>query len=309
MNEWIKAQTQPIRQSITMSEWAEEWFATYTQNLAPGSKRNKRTHLVSFCSFHHYGERPLTSFRTIELQRYLNSLAGCTPTYISCVKTTIRSLFSSAFSNQLLEPFDLSGLVTPKGEDGSHRAITEDERTILMQTWKGHEMGKFAMGYLFTGARRNELLALQWEDIDLNQNTISINKTYNKTTKSFEPTKTKTSVRVVPILAPLKTVLESLPKDEPPFDYKKFYDKKWQNYLKFLKQFGVTENITPHDLRDSYATMLYDISVDVKLTQKLLGHKDISTTMNFYVRLSKQREKNELQKIKDYFDTHFDTHS
>lgn len=309
MNKWIKAQTQPTHQSITMSEWAEEWLATYTKNLTSGSQRNKRTHLTSFCSFHHYGERPLTSFRPIDLQRYFNSLEGLTPTYIQGIRTTVRSVFNSAFSNRFLDPFDLDGLSVPKGEDGTHRAITEDERSIIVSTWQGHEMGKYAMGYLYTGCRRNELLALQWNDIDLVQDTISINKSYDRLAKTYAPTKTKSGIRVIPLLKPLKDVLNTLPKDAPPFDARKFYDKKWQNYLEYLKGFGITENITPHDLRDTYATFLYDLNVDVKLTQKLLGHKDVSTTMQFYIRLSEGREERELNKIRGFFDTQIDTHS
>ena len=292
-----------------MSEWAEEWLNAYTKNLAIGSQKAKRSHLNIFCRFHHYGERPLSSFRPIDVQRFYNSLAGFSWTYMQCVRTTIRSVFSSAFSNRLLDSFDINGLVTPKGDNGTHRAITEDERRVLMDTWQGHEMGKYAMGYLFTGARRNELIALSWNDIDLTNDTISISKSYSDITKQNEQTKTKSGIRTIPILAPLKDVLLTLPKDSPPFPLPLDHKRKWGKYLKFLKQFGLTESFTPHDLRDSYATILYDISVDVKLTQKLLGHKNISTTMNYYVRLSKQKEEQEMQKIKDYFDTHFDTHS
>ena len=198
MNEWIKEQTQPTRQNITMSEWAEEWFNTYTRNLAVATRRNKKSQLDIFCRFHHYGDRPLASFRPIDLQRFLNSLEGKTHTTMTVIKATIKSVFTSAFSNRIIEPFDLSGLTIPKGEDGTHRAITEDERSILISTWQGHPMGKYAMGYLFTGARRNELLAIQWEDIDMVHDTIFINKAYNQYTGGFVSTKTKSGNRTIP---------------------------------------------------------------------------------------------------------------
>ena len=307
MNEWIKEQTQPTRQNITMSEWAEEWFNTYTRNLAVATRRNKKSQLDIFCRFHRYGDRPLASFRPIDLQRFLNSLEGKTHTTMTVIKATVKSVFTSAFSNRIIEPFDLSGLTIPKGEDGTHRAITEDERSILISTWQGHPMGKYAMGYLFTGARRNELLAIQWEDIDMVHDTISINKAYNQYTGGFASTKTKSGNRTIPLLKPLKNILNTLPKDAPPFPAFKFFDNEWKKYLNYLKRHGITEKISPHDLRDSFATFLYDCNVDIKMTQKLLGHKDVSTTMQFYIRLSEGREERELQKIKEYFDTHFDT--
>lgn len=50
------------------------------------------------------------------------------------------------------------------------------------------------------------------------------------------------------------------------------------------------EPFTAHQLRHTYATMLYDAGVDVLTAQRLLGHADVQTTMRIYTHLSKQKE-------------------
>lgn len=58
---------------------------------------------------------------------------------------------------------------------------------------------------------------------------------------------------------------------------------------------------TPHDLRHTYATMLYDAGVDVKTAQYLLGHKGIQMTMQLYTHLSEERKTAAITVMEDYF--------
>jgi site-specific recombinase XerD len=65
-------------------------------------------------------------------------------------------------------------------------------------------------------------------------------------------------------------------------------------------------NCTPHNLRHSYATMLFDAGVDIKTAQLWLGHKDINTTLAIYTHLSQTMLKSTTKKFKDYLSTHYE---
>jgi site-specific recombinase XerD len=57
---------------------------------------------------------------------------------------------------------------------------------------------------------------------------------------------------------------------------------------------------TPHQLRHSYATMLFDAGIDVKTAQTWLGHSDIKTTLDIYTHLSEKRQSQSFEKWFDF---------
>ena len=60
--------------------------------------------------------------------------------------------------------------------------------------------------------------------------------------------------------------------------------------LKLRKASGEDNTFNCHDLQDTFATMCYDAEVDVKTTQKWMGHADAATTMKIYTKLSEERQ-------------------
>ena len=85
------------------------------------------------------------------------------------------------------------------------------------------------------------------------------------------------------------------------------FRRAWQAYENYLrKNVGILldkkdiDHITPHMLRHTYATLLYDAGVDVKNAQRYLGHSDVLTTLRIYTHLSKEKEKVGDKKFDDY---------
>ena len=62
----------------------------------------------------------------------------------------------------------------------------------------------------------------------------------------------------------------------------------------------VIDKITPHMLRHTYATILFDAGVDVKSAQKFLGHSDIEVTLEIYTHLSKFKEEKAIQALDEH---------
>ena len=152
---------------------------------------------------------------------------------------------------------------------------------------------------LCAGLRIGELCALVWDDIDVDSGVIRISKTIQRiylvdgqdrhTELSIDAPKSRNSIREIPIpkdllrmLKPLKRivngsffVLTNLPQPTEPRTYRNYYKR-------LMKQLGMPD-LKFHGLRHSFATRCIESRCDYKTVSVLLGHSNISTTLNLYV--------------------------
>lgn len=160
---------------------------------------------------------------------------------------------------------------------------------------------------LSAGMRIGEICALTWQDIDLDKEIISIRKTIQrvyiieddikKTELILDSPKTKNSIREVPLskdllkmLKPIKKivndsffVLSNDAKPAEPRTYRMFYEN-------FMKELGIPK-LKFHGLRHSFATRCIESNCDYKTVSVLLGHSNISTTLNLYVHPNLEQKK------------------
>ena len=68
------------------------------------------------------------------------------------------------------------------------------------------------------------------------------------------------------------------------------------------KTVWVIEKFTAHQLRHTYATMLFDANVDIKSAQMFLGHSDIEVTLNIYTHLSKFKTDEAIESLNGHLD-------
>ena len=149
---------------------------------------------------------------------------------------------------------------------------------------------------LFTGVRIGELCGLQMSDISLTEKTITINKTvqriYDKkkgtTYINVGPPKTKTSARTIPLPTLLVNIIKKFYTDNPnhyfltgktkptePRTYRQFFTR-------FLKRNGL-QQVKFHEIRHTFAVRAIEIpEFDVKSLSEILGHKNVSFTLNVY---------------------------
>lgn len=167
--------------------------------------------------------------------------------------------------------------------------------------------GLFAYFLLLTGCRRGEALALTPQDVDFENKTVTINKTVewlgSKPHIKVIP-KTDAGMREIPLSDKLLELLKPLAKQAYLFPNAKGElmnnSQVTRSWDKYIKEIGI--ETTPHQLRHSYQTMLFDAGIDIKTAQRWLGHADIRTTLEIYTHLSETRLHNSKEKLLAYVD-------
>lgn len=220
--------------------------------------------------------------------------------------SVVRMVFRYAYIRKYVDTDPTRYISPPKGKPTVHRDALEDDQIKIIKENITVPFGLFAYLMIYTGLRKSEALALQYKDIDRKNREINIYKSlYNKGNKPYIKTpKTKNSIRKV-ILPDF--VLSCIPKGKPEeFIFtvdkvnpitKSQYDDMWGKYC------AVTGlKVTSHQLRHTYATLLFEADINEKDTQHLMGHADIATTKNIYTHIRKKRLQKTAQKINDYIE-------
>lgn len=166
---------------------------------------------------------------------------------------------------------------------------------------------------LSTGMRIGEICGLRWCDVDTAEGVIKVRHTLQRiyiiegekrhTELLLDTPKTANSVRDIPMSSELLKMLKSLNKvvNENYYvisnDIKPIEPRTYRNYYKKLcKQLDIPE-LKFHGLRHSFATRCIESKADYKTVSVLLGHSNISTTLNLYVHPNKEQKKKTIDKM------------
>ena len=167
---------------------------------------------------------------------------------------------------------------------------------------------------MYCGLRVGEALALKDVDIDLQKNLLSVNKTI--TTDKYgkavirNSTKTYSGIREIPIPEYIRSCLiEQMKIAKRNRDGQLFLSPSGRFihgrnanriFKKRLKEIGITGYST-HSLRHTYGTRCVEAGMRAVALQRLMGHKDVSVTLNTYTSVFNKYKESELQKVNDYY--------
>lgn len=166
---------------------------------------------------------------------------------------------------------------------------------------------------LSSGIRIGEICALTWEDIDAENGTIHIRKTIQRiymiedgnrrTELLLDTPKTKNSIREIPMSRELLRMLKPFKKIvNPSFfvltnDAKPTEPRTYRSYYKTLMRDLEIPELKFHGLRHSFATRCIESNCDYKTVSVLLGHSNISTTLNLYVHPNMEQKKKAINQM------------
>jgi len=219
----------------------------------------------------------------------------------------------------------------PRKERFEIKPLTVEQVQTLLSSLRGHKWEALFTLALATGMRRGELLGLKWQDINFSAETLQVLRVLTRVPTKMperehvyveaEP-KTKNSRRSV-LIAPF--ALEALREHRVhQLEAKLKAGAYWQEhdyvfctlhgthlgpnhvveeFKKVLKQAGLPD-IRFHDLRHSAATLLLSLGVHPKVVQELLGHTQISMTMDVYSHVLPSMQQDAMSKLNAVLKVH-----
>ena len=278
----------------SFEKWAQRWLKTKKGNVSAG-----RYQVYSYCldKLSPLNSMPLSKIRTIDLQDIINDLAACNPhtgrpsakKTLASVKSAAFQIFNLAFENRVVEYNPASFLKIPtKAPEEHRRALTEEEQQWILTTPHRAQIG--AMIMMYAGLRRGELIPLTWDDIDLPNRTISVNKSVEIIRGQSKGTlMSESSWRRLweSYLTEINFLHGGIPED-----IKSKYDPHGVPFL--------IPHITAHWLRHTFISLMYLSGVDVMTAKIQAGHSDIKTTLHIYTHLDKKYKRSSMDKLDDY---------
>ncbi len=248
------------------------------------------------------------------------------PETVNCVMGLLKQLMKQAVQDGIIAITPCYGIKTVKGKreerasNTIHRALTREEQAAFMEAAKGEWLYNMIDFMLRTGVRSGEARGLRWRDIDHRKRQIHIrnNRTWDENRREIDGSpKTETSTRDIPLTPEIKTVLDRQRQqlrdmfgniqgfNDPVFKSvqgnivtKSSLKTAFDRTLSRMEASGHgIEPITPHALRDTFATRAIEAGMNPQTLKTLLGHSSLSMTMDLYAHVLPDTKREEMEKI------------
>lgn len=278
---WRGEQKERTRFQVVAEAWWKESEPDWSYNTAKGYTASYNR------AIEHFGKTYVADITPEDVKTYVDdfSRGGRSRKVVVTQLQVIRQILDYAVLKQYLSMNPARAVKPQRNLPRQHRPAPTRAEIELIKTYAREYLFPFLI--YMTGARWGEACALRGEDIDRKNKLIHIRSSvyYVGTAPYIKDTKTEAGCRDVPLLDALDSVLpEKLPKGylfssdggKTPMR-KRTADRMYDT---FRTQTGVKS--TAHQIRHGYATALYEAGIDYKMAQKLLGHAQLSTTMDLY---------------------------
>ena len=240
---------------------------------------------------------------------------GClSASYVNAMSNIIKMVIEYAVSEDLCQPFKTK-IMCPAAEKESVSVLSKQKQAQL-KAFIDENMDLTCLGIilsLYAGLRIGEVCALSWNDVDLAMGIIHIRHTVARIQSAngngekssqliLDKPKTKSSQRDIPISSILMPYLnaarrvatsEFVISEKEQFINPRTFEYR---YHKIMRKSSV-DDINFHALRHTFATRCVEAEVDIKSLSEILGHSNVSITLNTYVHSSMDMKRKQLEKL------------
>lgn len=295
---------------ITVQEHFEEWINLKKTKVKATTADNYRQ-LLDFYILPKFGNTLLKDLNAFKIERfYLDLAEGGSRKGNPLSRSTVRLVsivlaqgLERAVKERKLALNPAKGIERPVGKTRRNEPFTASELKTFLSGVEGHRLSAFYRLSAYSGARRGELVALRWADMDLDKGIITISKNRTRVrSEVIEQNSTKGGEGRRTIDIDLETTRIMKAHKVRQNQERLLLGEAWHEtgYI-FVQEHGlpidpdtpsklfqsVRERLelreqTLHDLRHLHATELLRHGVGIHLVKERLGHKDISVTLEIY---------------------------
>ena len=315
-------------EDYTVAEWCRLWFETYSKPvICPNTTKNYANIIENHIALA-IGMVKLKRLTAIQIQQMYNDSKAKgrvqrfeTQTNAALSGSTVRRIYmvlSSALKQAIKEriiPYNpCDNCRIPRKEHREMTIIPPEKLGVYLREAEKYGVLPMFFRELSSGLRRGELLALQWDDLNVKDRILSVSKQVTRIDGELVVTepKTKNSVRKV-ALSQQAVALLVREHEQHPDSPLLFPSPRTGGYWspdavsrinrKLLAEAGIEERVRFHDLRHTFATMALSSGVDVKTLYSVLGQYSDGFTLDIYTHITNDMQRGAAEKIGGFMET------
>lgn len=331
----LSKERQPSKKVVR--EVYDEWLNVYKETVKSSSVKTREVALAAFIKKH--GKHFINKLQVSDIQDFLIERRddNLSKNFILNIRTSINLLFAFALKNEYIDKNIVKDTVMPKANKSTKDFLSAEKKhlekdeiqTFLTGVKKSDRRNAYsvALMMLSTGLRIGEVLALTWDEIDLEKRMLEVNKTlYEKNANEggfeFSPPKTAKSNRHVSFNVELMNELKRM---KVQYNKEKLIGlrdikSEWRDLVftgreqqpvrattinhvfnQIYKAYGITGASGSHILRHTHVTMLVESGADLPFIMERVGHSNINITLDIYTHVTKKMQQQSDDKINEYF--------
>lgn len=271
----------------TLAEWLWTWLDVYKLPALKESTKQEYISHMNFLTRQPVAAQPVSVINRMECQEVLNDLAaaGYSKSTIRKYRILLRTSFEVLVDDRVLKYNPCEKLFIPAAPTKEVRALTKEEQQMVESACAEDALGHLIVVLLYTGLRKGELMALNWDDYDPVEESVMI-----------RDSKTEAGVRKVYLVSKVVDIIERMPrinryifnhtrkKPVTPTVMRRLVDR-------ICERTGI-DDFTCHVCRHTFVTRLCEEGVPAKAIAQIIGHARADYVLDIYA----QMEADELRK-------------
>ena len=339
------------KKDLTINELYSLWIQL-KRGLKDNTLQNYKYMYTQFVEYD-FGQTKIVDLKRTDVRAFYNYLVDeqhLKPATVDCIHTVLHQVLELGVEDDYLRynPSDNALKELKKAHNNysmKKRALTVSEQELfesfLRKQGQYHKWYPIFTTLLWTGMRVGEATGLRWSDIDLEEETISVNHTlvyYNRSGKgrcdfAINTPKTKAGERTIPMLPKVKEALLAEKELQKEFELTcKAVVDGYTDFI-FINRFGGVQHqgtlnkalrriirdcnyevldkgkkdavtlprFSNHSLRHTFTTRMCEAGVNIKAMQDILGHASAEIIMNIYAEATRDLKRVEMINFEDYF--------
>ena len=310
-----KVELERLSSDMCFGAWLDHWYQNQCKPTIGAKTQTDYENRIYRHIIPEIGQIPLNRLTAADLQQFYRQLKqggrlqaveqygpGLSDRMVKCCHVTCRTALDQAVKQGLILKNPADACKTPTLRPKEMQVLSPEEiRRLLIQA-RENDCYELLLLELSTGLRRGEILALQWDDLNLCTGVLRIERQVQRVRRELviSAPKTKSSCRSIILPAPILGVLR---------DYRQSIRSRWmfpspkkedspldpaavrKKLAKVLNRANC-KHIRFHDLRHTFATNALEHGMDIKTLSTIIGHVTSATTLNVYAHVTDTMREN-----------------